>query len=178
MSVTLRLLKAEKDVSAFRALRSEAISSAPESFGQSQAEMLRQTDQYYQRILSPQGVGDFVLGAFRESTLVGIVGFYHQRSEKVSHKGTIWGLYVQPDHRGCGVAGMLLEETLARVRAVGRASYVKLSVVTENRAAVALYQRLGFSIYGTEPCALKLNDACYDEYHMQLRLREQSTSEK
>ncbi len=45
-----------------------------------------------------------------------------------------------------------------------------LTCVTSNLGAVALYQKHGFKIYGTEPNALKIGDTFFDEYLMTLDL--------
>jgi ribosomal protein S18 acetylase RimI-like enzyme len=48
---------------------------------------------------------------------------------------------------------------------------LELDVVTENERAIALYQSLGFQIYGTKKHALKYSDQTYaDEYYMILML--------
>ena len=49
-----------------------------------------------------------------------------------------------------------------------RVIQLHLTVVTHNRAAVKLYEKNGFRIYGTEPRSLKIGDNFYDEHLMVL----------
>ncbi len=43
---------------------------------------------------------------------------------------------------------------------------LELTVVTENKAGVALYMKRGFEIEGTKRNSLKINGKFYDEYYM------------
>ena len=47
-----------------------------------------------------------------------------------------------------------------------RVIQLHLTVVTSNTAAVKLYEKNGFRIYGTEPRSLKISDVFYDEHMM------------
>ena len=165
----IRVLDIEKDIECFRTIREEAIFNAPESFGESQSEILNKSWEKYCDHLSDHGVGDFVLGAFLEQ-LIGVVGFYRAQLGNLAHKGTLWGLYVKPEYRRAGVAKALVRSVLGSIDKMNEIEYVKLSVVTDNLPAVALYRSLGFTVYGTEPSALLLNGQSYDEHHMQLKI--------
>gem|GEM_PF-6583094 len=46
-----------------------------------------------------------------------------------------------------------------------------LNVVTTNTAAARLYEAVGFSVYGTDPRVLKIDQNYFDEYLMVLNLR-------
>jgi ribosomal protein S18 acetylase RimI-like enzyme len=170
MLATIRILNAKSDITAFRALREEAIINSPESFGETKDQVITKSDEDYESILSAHGNGDFVMGAFINESLVGCLGFFHKQLGNLSHKGVMWGMYVQPDYRRSGIAYALIEKTIHQVRLINRVLYVQLSVVTSNTAAVSLYKRTGFTIFGTELCALRMDGRCYDEYHMQLEV--------
>ena len=85
---------------------------------------------------------------------------------KAAHRGNIWGVYVQPAARGRGVSRALLTEILSHART--QVKQVHLSVVTDNVAALALYERLGFTTYGTEPRSLFVDGRYLDEHLMVL----------
>lgn len=45
----------------------------------------------------------FILGAFHEDVIVGMIGFVREHKKKLNHKGTIWGTYVAREFRGQGI---------------------------------------------------------------------------
>ena len=63
----------------------------------------------------------------------------------------IYSVWVAPEHRGLGIARLLMEEVIAWARAFG-ARVVRLDVTVGNAAAVQLYRGLGFVEVGdTQP---------------------------
>ena len=86
-----------------------------------------------------------VLVAKAGGRIVGYVLFGERRSplESPYRRGVIHDLYVRPGWRRRGLGTRLLEEALARLRATG-VDLVTISVATTNRAALALYRKLGF----------------------------------
>src|SRR3974390_1530876 len=50
-----------------------------------------------------------VFGAFGDSDLVGVAGYWPQEGTKVSHKAGLWGMYVRSDARGSGLGERLIE---------------------------------------------------------------------
>ena len=78
-------------------------------------------------------------------------------------------MYVRPTARGGGVGDVLMDCLLAQARADGIEQMI-LTVAAENARARRLYERWGFSVYGTEPRALKLPDGYLDELLMQCPL--------
>ncbi len=163
MTATIRRLTSA-DAGAFRTIRLEALRTAPEAFGSSyDSEKDRPEADYAERLQR-----NHVAGALIAGDLVGTAGYYALTGPKETHRGNIWGVFVQPGHRGAGIARALIEHLLAVARQ--EVLQVHLSVVTSNAAAIALYQHLGFSIYGTEPRSLRLGDRFFDEHLMVKRL--------
>ncbi len=76
-------------------------------------------------------------------------------------------MYVTTSSRGKGIGNQLLNVALENAKHFGLEG-VNLSVVTTNTSAVTLYERVGFTIYGTEKRALKIENTYYDEYLMEL----------
>jgi ribosomal protein S18 acetylase RimI-like enzyme len=109
----------------------------------------------------------YIAGAWLGDELVGAAGFYRLEGAKTAHRGTIWGVYVQPQARKRGIARALMTEILGHAR--GQVTQVHLSVVTENEPARRLYEALGFMIYGTEPRSLRVEGHYLDEHLMVLR---------
>jgi phosphoribosylglycinamide formyltransferase-1 len=154
----------EADAAAFRAIRLEALKTAPEAFGSSYDTERERSETEFAATLTR----NYVAGAWLNDTLVGTAGFYSFASSKEAHRGGVWGVFVHPDHRGSGIARALVEAVVSYAR--DHVIQLHLSVVTTNTAAVALYTRLGFSIYGTEPRSLSVNGQFFDEHLMVKRL--------
>lgn len=155
-TLMIRRLVAD-DAAAFRELRLAGLVEAPTAFGSSYA---AEKDNSVEDFAATIG-RNYLAGAWVGDRLVGVTGFYQLTGEKTAHRGNIWGVYVDPAHRGFGVARLLLEHVLAHARL--HVLQVHLSVVADNEAALALYERLGFVRYGLEPRSLRIEGQFYDE---------------
>jgi ribosomal protein S18 acetylase RimI-like enzyme len=102
------------------------------------------------------------------SILVAIAGLRLQPG-KSSHKAQLWGMFVLREARRAGLATALLAH-LTR-HAAEAIEEIRLSVVTTNAEAVRLYAKAGFSVYGLERRALKIDGRYCDELLMTLPLR-------
>lgn len=87
------------------------------------------------------------------------------RWPKTRHSGTIWGVYVNAEWRGHGIAEVLLRGCCAWAQARGLA-VVKLGVVTTNASAIRCYARCGFTVYGIEPKVIFWDGVLHDELLM------------
>jgi RimJ/RimL family protein N-acetyltransferase len=162
--MTLRQLTRD-DVADFRRVRLLGLQESPTAFGASHAQEERIPVEELAKRLS--GTRDrWVIGAFEEEELVGVIGFVRDSGDKARHKGFIWGMYVVPPFRGKGIGRALLEEALARVDSLPGLRSVRLSVVTSNPAALRLYEALGFVRYGEEDEALCVDGIFHAEFHL------------
>ncbi len=157
-----RLLPA--DAAAFLALRLAALRECPSAFSSSYEEECETPLAEVEARFAPGGRKLF--GAFDGEALVGIAGAGRETSLKTRHKGYIRSVYVAPSHRGTGLGKQLFEHALAFACAMDGVEQVHLTVTAGNVAAVALYERLGFRIYGREPQALLVDGVYYDDLHM------------
>jgi ribosomal protein S18 acetylase RimI-like enzyme len=148
------------DAALFRDIRLEALRTNPEAFGSSfDVESAQPASWFSDRLGS-----SVILGAFRDTELVGIAGFAVQQGRKSAHKGLLWGMYVRPNARAIGVGRRLVEAILDVARQ--HVELIQLSVVRDNAAARGLYASLGFVDYGLEKNALKQDSRYYDEVLM------------
>jgi RimJ/RimL family protein N-acetyltransferase len=160
VTATIRQLVA-LDAEAFRALRLQALADSPEAFGGDHAEeSLRPLETFTAQLTSSA-----VFGAFAEGSLCGLAGLFWDEAAKRRHIGNLYTVYLAPQARGTGCALPLIEAVLDHARILGK-TQVYLGVGTQNTAAIRLYEKAGFQIYGTEPRALLVNGRFIDEHLM------------
>ena len=166
--ITFRALEMD-DFSSFIEIQHDAILNAPEVFGSDydwfDALSVLSKEQRYQEYMDfPY---QYLLGALNErEEILGMIGFSCEKSrKKLRHKGRIWGMYVIPEERGQGIATALVESVLETASEID-CEHVTLTVGTKNRESYGLYLRMGFSVYGTEVHAMKIEDEYVDEYLM------------
>src|ERR1700752_1416819 len=95
------------DASQFQALRLAGLKDEPLSFASSyEEEKDLPASTIDRRLAIKPDRGTF--GAFESESLVGLVSLGREDMKKLSHKAFIWGMYVQPEFRGKGVARALI----------------------------------------------------------------------
>jgi len=162
--VTVRLLVPD-DAEQFKALRLLAVDNAPTAIWPTREEELaRSIEEIAGRIRSTPAQA--VFGAFESEVLIGITGVRRESLRQVSHKATIWGVFVNPSKRGRGIAQTLLSAATAHAAERWNAVQLMLCVNAENLPAKRLYASHGFQTFGLEPRAMKVGDRFYDEEHM------------
>ena len=153
------------DVEDYRTIRLAALRTEPEAFGSVyDIEVTRPVDSFVERLAS-----SIVLGAYAGERIVGVAGFRQEIGPKERHKGVVWGVYVQPDARGQGIAASLIAGIIYAARNI--VEQLTLTVVQGNSAAIALYRQFGFTVYGVEPRARKNLSGYVDKVLMVLDLR-------
>lgn len=156
MSVIIRRL-GPADGDDYRTIRLAALATAPDAFGSTYAaEVIRPAAAFADRLSHAA-----VFGAYGEGQIVGMAGYRRHDGLKDQHKGSVWGVYVEPQRRGQGIAGALMQAVIGAAR--GEVEQLLLAVVQGNDSALALYRRLGFEVYGIEPRALKTGNGYVDE---------------
>lgn len=165
MSGSFRISRLQaSDAEAFRTIRLAALRTAPEAFGSTYgSEANRPLSAFAERLSSSA-----VFGAYDGQQIVGMAGFMREAGPKVAHKAFVWGFYVEPDWRSRGVGSALVAALIEAAQGV--VEQLTLTVVEDNDAAIALYEKFGFSAYGVEPRALKTSSGYVNEILMGLRL--------
>ena len=154
----------QADWKIWKELRLEALKSSPESFGSSYEEESNWSDSEFQNTLEKS----HIFGAWQDNRLVSCAAFYSLNLNKTKHRGVLWGMYTKAEYRKQGLADALMKVIINHAKS--KVIQLHLSCVTSNTTAVSFYQKHGFEIYGTEPRALKIGEAYFDEHLMVLDL--------
>ena len=91
-----------------------------------------------------------LLVAKNKGRLVGFVFANARRDfplEASKFVGVVNDVYVLPEFRGKGIGKKLVVKCLKRMKALGM-NATSLTVLTENKTAIKLYEKLGFRIHG------------------------------
>lgn len=166
MTIPIRILSS-KDAEAFQELRLRGLKAMPEAFGSSYEEEVDLDMSEIRRRLdaSPNAV----FGAFAEDILIGVAGFAGNPKTKQKHKGQLWGVYVDEQWRGHQLGKRL---TLAVINyARDHVDTLHATVMAANISARTLYLGLGFTVFGVEEDALRINGQSYTDELLRLNLR-------
>ena len=167
MSYTIRRLTRD-DVNAYRAIRLEALTVSPESYGTAPENFAARTIEAVQRQMEQMAF----FGAIDPSgALTGIVAYGRDDGERETHRGWLMQVYVQPQMRGTGASLALIEAAVDHART--EVIQVHLMVGAHNAPAIRLYEKAGFTTYGTDPRCLYVNGRYIDE-HMMVRFLDEA----
>lgn len=165
----IRLLIAT-DASAYWELRLEALQLNPEAFGTSYEEAIERENPIESVANNLSAEGNYTYGAFQNGELVGMLTLLSEQSLKLKHRANILAVYVSPSVRSLGVGKALLTSAIEKAKSIEWLEKLNLSVVSSNKPAKQLYEKLGFKVFGVEEKALKVADTYYTEEHMTLVL--------
>lgn len=135
-----------------RALRLHALQTDPSAFSSSYEYELAFSDEVWIARLTSAYARDGNLTLFAEldGELVGMAGASWSTKAKLRHVAEVYGVYVAPEMRGEGIAARLMRRLLDELRSLGQIEKVSLTANAESRAAIRLYERLGFKHVGKE----------------------------
>lgn len=168
--IRIRLIT-ENDAAEFYRLRLLGLELNPEAFGEDAESFKRSTlEAVGERILKNSNNGGFILGAFVDATLVGLLCLACSNAIKTQHRGHLWGVFVDPKYQRRGIAANLLSEAMKEARKNSILTQIDLCVNSENKQAYSLYEKFGFKLYGTDPGKLKIGLQFFDEHLMISRI--------
>jgi ribosomal protein S18 acetylase RimI-like enzyme len=166
----IRLLTPD-DAEAYWEMRLEALKNHPEAFATSYEEALERKNPIEQVASRLKGDGDFTFGAFQENSLIGAVTLVQDKITKMKHRAHIVAMYVKPEHRRSGAGKALVTAAISHAKQIPEILKINLTVVSGNEKAKGLYSSLGFTTYGKEEKALRVDEIYYDEELMVLFLK-------
>jgi len=167
VSYSIRRLT-RKDLDAYLAIRLEALRDHPESYGTSPENFAARSRQEIEDFLSRRALFGVVTDA---GDLGGIVLYDRDTGERESHRGWLMQVYVRPQMRGTGASLALIEAAVDHART--EVIQVHLMVGAHNAPAIRLYEKAGFTTYGTDPRCLYVNGRYIDE-HMMVRFLDEA----
>ena len=106
----------------------------------------------------------------QDGELIAAAGIVRVARRKSAHRSKLWGVFVEPDHRGNGLARAVVSAAIEVAREWPGVDYVDLGVSANAPGAERLYASLGFVAWGREPESLECDGRRYDEIFMTLRL--------
>ena len=132
----------------YRDIRLRALAEAPYAFGTTYAEASARGDEVWRdRFLAPDHDRWLPLAAVFAGKFVGLAWGYRSDDSRTVE---IFQMWVAPAFRGRGVGVALLSRIECWARSIA-AQHLRLGVMPGNDAALALYQRYGFTLADEPP---------------------------
>ncbi|EJN04124.1 GNAT family N-acetyltransferase [Phyllobacterium sp. YR531] len=166
MNILIRILDS-KDAEIFQELRLRGLKTMPEAFGSSFEEEVDLPISEIHRRLDTRP--NAVFGAFSGQELVGVAGFAGNPKTKQRHKGLLWGVYVDEQWRGHQLGKRLTQAVIDYARE--HVDTLHATVMAANISARTLYLGLGFTVFGVEKDALRINGQSYTDELLRLDFR-------
>ncbi len=159
MSFLIRLLK-PNDGADYRNLRLHALQNFPTYYGTSYEDAIKEDHVSFVKMIKKHNV----FGAYLDKELSAIAIFAQAEGKHMEHYAHIYQVYVKKDKQSLGIGTKLMNAIIEHAKIKVRQIYI--AVCTHNEAAISLYKKLDFEIYGVEPKKLYINNIYYDEYLM------------
>ncbi|OWL95399.1 GNAT family N-acetyltransferase [Deinococcus indicus] len=157
------------DAPAYRAARLAALHADPAAFLASAAEFTALDDAALAARLAPDAPG-VTLGAFLDTDLVGLLTLVREAAPPLAHRVNVYGVSVALTARGQGVGAALVQAGVELARSWAGVTSLHLAVMDSQAAALRLYERAGFRVWGTQPDAVRRDGRVYAEHWLSLDL--------
>lgn len=105
----------------------------------------------------------------KNGEIVSIFNLFQMEKERFNHIAEI-GCSVRKAYWHQGIASRMLEHLNSYAKASNQLRVLELEVLTNNIAAINLYKKFGFCVYGTFHKRMHLDGCDYDSHFMNLYL--------
>ena len=139
---------------AYKALMLDAYRESADAYTSSYQERASQSDDWWAHRVAGSKPESVTFGGFQAGELVATARLELYDGHKTRHKAHLTAVYVRPAARRLGYGRGLLESVLKEAKERPGIRLVNLSVTEGNQAALALYEKAGFIMYGVEPMAI------------------------
>jgi ribosomal protein S18 acetylase RimI-like enzyme len=167
MSIIIRKLQPHESA-IYREVRLSCLKNAPEYFGSTYAEEVLNPKFVFETFIENDSPDHFMFGAFDDEKLIGITGFNRMARQRAMHRGEVVQVYVDSNYRGQNIGEKLIRRALEYAFTLDGIEQVQLSVIANNKAAIELYEKVGFKSFGVQPRYFKVGDIYMDQQFMQL----------
>lgn len=132
----------------YKNIRLEALKREPQAFMSPYSKELAYPDEKWKQRLTNVGNGkNWILFARNSSgKIVGMIGGYRDDNAMQNHSAEIWGVYVNSDMRGKGIAKALMAGIIGEFEKDPDVYSATLEVNTDQESAKKLYESFGFNI--------------------------------
>ena len=156
------------DAEVYWNLRLEALQQNPEAFATTYEDAISRVNPLKRVESNLDSESSATLGAFIDNELVGVMTIVQEAAPKLVHRVNLFAVYVTPKVRGKRVGTALLQELVEYTQQMPHVEKINLTVVSTNKAAINLYEKVGFKSFGLEHHAMKMNNTYVDEIYMSL----------
>ena len=136
------------DSETYRSVRIESLEKFPSSFGASATEESKLSKLRFQTFIEQQLPDKFMIGAFDNQQLIGICGFIREEQKRSNHRGIVLQMYVKADYKGKNVGYSLLKTLAEQAFQLEGLEMLTLGLIANNKAALTVYEQIGFKEYG------------------------------
>ncbi|WP_291127484.1 GNAT family N-acetyltransferase [Flavobacterium sp. UBA7682] len=148
--MNIRFLE-ENDAVIYRQLRLSSLQESPFAFSDSYEDQVKNSIIDFELEIKKTGnpLESFTLGTFsNQDQLIGFVKFKRDHRSKARHRASLFSLYVQPNHRGKGIAKKLISSLLSTIGPITEIEQLQLSTIISKDSLIDFYKSFGFEILG------------------------------
>lgn len=165
MKIDIRKLRPNESNS-YREIRLQCLKNFPTNFTSNYLDEKVKDELFFQPYIEKSDLNNFVIGAFHNGNLIGISGFERLERVKTNHRGHIIQVYVIPEYQGKGIGLDIIKSTLNVAFKINGIEQVEIDVITSNKNAEKIYEKVGFEAYGIQKNFLKIDNDYYDHKMM------------
>jgi RimJ/RimL family protein N-acetyltransferase len=149
----------------------EGLEREPTAFGSSLYEAKEKDDKKWKNDFESMVDKESIVFAMDGSEVIGTIGYYWDKHEKMKHTATIVAVYLKEEYRSKGIGKLMSQKILQIIESKSKFVKIKLQVTSSNVPAKKLYESIGFEYIGTAKKELFVNGTYHDTDLMEYYLK-------